>query len=73
MVKAEQKKNIENIHEYKEIKALEGKNRTREKKELNKELEEIKLNKQPLVNIKKVKERSFEKGIRKRISVLKFL
>lgn len=63
--KGRTEKNIENIHEYKEIKALEGKIE-QEKKELNKELEEIKLNKQPLVNIKKVKERSFEKGIREK-------
>lgn len=63
--KGKTEKNIENIHEYKEIKALEGKIE-QEKKELNKELEEIKLNKQPLVNIKRVKERSFEKGIREK-------
>ena len=63
--KGRTEKNIENIHEYKEIKALEGKIE-QEKKELNKELEEIKLNKKPLVNIKRVKERSFEKGIREK-------
>ncbi len=63
--KGKTEKNIENIHEYKEIKALEGKIE-QEKKELNKELEEIKLNKKPLVNIKRVKERSFEKGIREK-------
>lgn len=63
--KGKTEKNIENIHEYKEIKALEEKIE-QEKKELNKELEEIKLNKKPLVNIKRVKERSFEKGIREK-------
>lgn len=60
--KGKTEKNIENIHEYKEIKALEGKIE-QEKKELNKELKEIKLSKQPLVDIQKVKQRSSEKGI----------
>ena len=60
--KGKTEKNIENIHEYKEIKALEGKIE-QEKKELNKELKEIKLSKKPLVDIQKVKQRSSEKGI----------
>ena len=60
--KGKTEKNIENIHEYKEIKALEGKIE-QEKKELDKELKEIKLSKKPLVDIQKVKQRSSEKGI----------
>jgi len=67
--KGKTEKNIENIHEYKEIKALEGKIE-QEKKELNKELKEIKLSKKPLVDIQKVKQRSSEKGIiNKRIEI----
>lgn len=60
--KGKTEKNIEDIHEYKEIKSLEEKIK-QEKKELNKELKEIKLSKKPLVDIQKVKQRSSEKGI----------
>lgn len=67
--KGKTEKNIKNIHEYKEIKALEGKIE-QEKKELNKELQEIKLSKKPLVDIRKVKQRSSEKGIiNKRVEI----
>ena len=63
--KGKTEKNIENIHEYKEIKALEGKIE-QEKEKLTKELEKIKVEQKPLVNIQRVKERSFEKGIREK-------
>ena len=63
--KGKTEKNIENIHEYKEIKALEGKIE-QEKEKLTKELEKIKVEQKPLVDIQRVKERSFEKGIREK-------
>lgn len=63
--KGKTEKNIENIHEYKEIKALEGKIE-QEKEKLTKELEKIKVEQKPLVNIQRVKERSFEKGIKEK-------
>lgn len=59
--KGKTEKNIENIHEYKEIKALEGKIE-QEKEKLTKELEKIKVEQKPLVNIQRVKQRSFTKG-----------
>jgi len=63
--KGKTEKNIENIHEYKEIKALEGKIE-KEREKLTRELEKIKVEQKPLVNIQGVKERSFEKGIREK-------
>lgn len=63
--KGKTEKNIENIHEYKEIKALEEKIE-QEKEKLTKELEKIKVEQKPLVDIQRVKERSFEKGIREK-------
>ena len=60
--KGKTEKNIENIHEYKEVKALEGKIE-QEKQALNKEIEKIKIYKKPLVDVSEIQKRSFEKGL----------
>lgn len=60
--KGKTEKNIENIHEYKQVKQLEKKV-NQEKNKLIKELKSIELNKQPLADIEQVKKRSFERGV----------
>lgn len=60
--KGKTEKNIENIHEYKQVKQLEKKVK-QEKNKLIKELKSIELNKQPLADIEQVKKRSFERGV----------
>ena len=60
--KGKTEKNIENIHEYKQVKQLEKKVE-QEKNKFIKELNSIKLTKQPLADIEQVKKRSFERGV----------
>lgn len=60
--KGKTEKNIENIHEYKQVKQLEKKVK-QEKNKFIKELNSIKLSKQPLADIEQVKKRSFERGV----------
>lgn len=55
-------KNIEDIHEYKEVQNLK-KEVEKQKKELNKELDEITIAKEPLINLSELDKRKHEKGI----------
>lgn len=55
-------KNIEDIHEYKEVQQLK-KEVERQKQGLNKELDEITVAKEPLVNLSEIDKRKHEKGI----------
>ncbi|MCA9766583.1 MAG: plasmid recombination protein [Carnobacterium sp.] len=62
-------KNIEDIHEYKEIQKLKEEVQ-KQKKELNKELDEIKIAKMPLLDLSEIDKRKHEKGfINKRIEL----
>ncbi|MCA9766579.1 MAG: plasmid recombination protein [Carnobacterium sp.] len=55
-------KNIEDIHEYKEVQQLK-KEVERQKQGLNKELDGITVAKEPLVNLSEIDKRKHEKGI----------
>lgn len=62
-------KNIEDIHEYKEIQKLKEEVQ-KQKKELTKELDEIKIAKMPLLDLSEIDKRKHEKGfINKRIEL----
>lgn len=62
-------KNIEDIHEYKEVQKLKEEVQ-KQKKELTKELDEIKIAKMPLLDLSEIDKRKHEKGfINKRIEL----
>lgn len=62
-------KNIEDIHEYKEVQQLK-KEVEKQKEELDKEIKAIKVSKLPLLDLKDIDKRKFEKGfINKRIEL----
>lgn len=62
-------KNIEDIHEYKEVQQLK-KEVEKQKEELDKEIKAIKVSKHPLLDLEDIDKRKFEKGfINKRIEL----